>query len=240
MAPSPEASGVDPALLELFRAEMEIHTPALSQGLLELEKDPSQTAGLEALMRAAHSIKGAARIVGMDAAVQLAHVMEDCFVAAREGRIALTSDAVDVLLRGVDTLGRVPQDATDLAFVRLVEAVGAVRSGHAPVPAPAVSAPPPEPKPAGPVTVSPQGDLDAKGAEELRRSLADRLAQGTVPLRLDLACVGSVGPQALAVLALLARAAGPSVELTGAAPAVQTLLQMTRLDRAFRPAAGGP
>ena len=34
-------------------------------------------------MRAAHSIKGAARVVGVDPAVSVAHVMEDCFVAAR-------------------------------------------------------------------------------------------------------------------------------------------------------------
>ena len=32
-------------------------------------------------MRAAHSIKGAAAIVGLDVVVQLAHAMEDAFVA---------------------------------------------------------------------------------------------------------------------------------------------------------------
>ena len=36
-------------------------------------------------MRAAHSIKGAARVVGVDPAVSVAHVMEDCFVAAQKG-----------------------------------------------------------------------------------------------------------------------------------------------------------
>jgi two-component system sensor histidine kinase and response regulator WspE len=40
-------------------------------------------------MRAAHSLKGAARIVGMDAGVSVAHVMEDCLVAAQEGRLLL-------------------------------------------------------------------------------------------------------------------------------------------------------
>ena len=37
-------------------------------------------------MRAAHSLKGAARIVGLDAAVRVAHAMEDCLVAAQKGR----------------------------------------------------------------------------------------------------------------------------------------------------------
>ena len=36
-------------------------------------------------MRAAHSLKGAARIVGLDAGVGVAHAMEDCFVAAQTG-----------------------------------------------------------------------------------------------------------------------------------------------------------
>ncbi|MCL4203942.1 MAG: chemotaxis protein CheW [Pirellulaceae bacterium] len=96
----------DPALLELFRAELETHLATLSSGMLALEKSPDDLRQLESLMRAAHSIKGAARIVGFEAAVQVSHHLEDCFVAAQRGQIALTCDAVDVLLRGVDALGR--------------------------------------------------------------------------------------------------------------------------------------
>ena len=36
-------------------------------------------------MRAAHSLKGAARIVGLTVGVRVAHAMEDCFVAAQQG-----------------------------------------------------------------------------------------------------------------------------------------------------------
>src|SRR5262245_31918631 len=87
----------DSSLLELFYAEAETHMGVLNEGILALEKDPHQTGRFEALMRAAHSIKGAARIVGLDQAVSLAHVIEDCFVAAREGQITLSSELVDVL-----------------------------------------------------------------------------------------------------------------------------------------------
>ena len=55
-------------------------------------------------MRAAHSLKGAARIVGLDAAVRVAHAMEDCFVAAQKGKIVLQPEHVDILLQGVDLL----------------------------------------------------------------------------------------------------------------------------------------
>ena len=76
----------DSSMLDLFRAEIETHAPVLNEGLLALEKDPTQTKRLEALMRAAHSIKGAGRIVGVEAAVQVAHVLEDYFVAAQRVR----------------------------------------------------------------------------------------------------------------------------------------------------------
>ena len=105
----------DPALLDLFRAELETHLATLNAGVLSLEKAPDDPQQLESLMRAAHSIKGAAKIVGFDAAVQVSHHLEDCFVAAQRGQITLTSDSVDVLLRGVDALGRLgtPADAAE-------------------------------------------------------------------------------------------------------------------------------
>jgi chemotaxis protein histidine kinase CheA len=64
-------------------------------------------------MRAAHSIKGASRVVGVDPAASVAHVMEDCFVAAQRGAIAFSPEDVDVLLRGVDLLGRISAATRD-------------------------------------------------------------------------------------------------------------------------------
>ncbi|MCC6127300.1 MAG: chemotaxis protein CheW [Pirellulales bacterium] len=129
----------DPALLELFRAELDTHSAALGAGLLSLEKEPNQPKCVEGLMRAAHSIKGAAKIVGFAAAVKVAHLLEDCFVAAQAGQIRLGSEAVDVLLRGVDALGRlaVPADsaaersaADEVQLDRLLAELSAVKSGE--------------------------------------------------------------------------------------------------------------
>lgn len=99
----------DSSMLELFRLEVEAQATILTNGLLALETQPKSTQQLEALMRAAHSIKGAARIVGLDAVVGLAHVMEDCFVAAQNQTITLDADQIDVLLRGVDILQSLSQ-----------------------------------------------------------------------------------------------------------------------------------
>ena len=77
----------DFSLFELFRMEAEEQVRVLQNGLLELESGGATAATLEALMRAAHSLKGAARIVGLDAIVNLTHAVEDRFVAAQQGRM---------------------------------------------------------------------------------------------------------------------------------------------------------
>lgn len=97
----------DASLLELFSLEAEAQTQVLSAGLLALERDPTQADHLEACMRAAHSLKGAARIVGVDAGVEVSHVMEDCLVSAQEGRLLLRPEHIDALLQGTDLLMRI-------------------------------------------------------------------------------------------------------------------------------------
>ncbi|KWZ37578.1 hybrid sensor histidine kinase/response regulator [Burkholderia savannae] len=105
------------SLLELFREETHTQTQALSERLLALERGAQDAATLEACMRAAHSLKGAARIVGVPQGVDIAGRMEDCFVAAQHGRQPLTPCHVDALLTGVDLLVRVgdPQAAALVA-----------------------------------------------------------------------------------------------------------------------------
>ncbi|HDR9484971.1 TPA: hybrid sensor histidine kinase/response regulator [Burkholderia aenigmatica] len=95
------------SLLELYREETRTQTQALSERLLALESGEPDSVALEACMRAAHSLKGAARIVGVPLGVEIAGRMEECFVAAQSGTIALTATHVDVLLAGVDLLVRV-------------------------------------------------------------------------------------------------------------------------------------
>lgn len=97
----------DMSMVELFRMEADSQLGVLTQGLLSLEQ--GDKAALESMMRAAHSLKGAGRIVGINAAVAVAHVMEDCFVAAQRSQITLGGTQVDVLLTGVDMLMRIAQ-----------------------------------------------------------------------------------------------------------------------------------
>jgi two-component system sensor histidine kinase and response regulator WspE len=106
---APILSEDDSSMMDLFRLEVEAQVTILNNGLLVLESQPQSGQELEALMRAAHSIKGAARIVALDVVVNLAHVMEDCFAAAQNKTIALNPDDVDVLLQGVDLFANISQ-----------------------------------------------------------------------------------------------------------------------------------
>ncbi|MGN4155184.1 hybrid sensor histidine kinase/response regulator [Burkholderia gladioli] len=100
------------SLLDLFREETQTQTEALSRHLLALEQGAQDAAAFEACMRAAHSLKGAARIVGVPQGVEIAGRMEDCFVAAQRGEQVLGASHIDALLTGVDLLVRVGDPGT--------------------------------------------------------------------------------------------------------------------------------
>ena len=183
----------DASLLELFSLEAEAQTQVLSTGLMALERNPTQADQLEACMRAAHSLKGAARIVGIDAGVSVAHVMEDCLVAAQEGRLLLRAEHIDALLRGTDLLLHIatPGDPNGEALVPafLLQMASLLDPGAVPAPT-AVALEPPLPvvAPAQPEPVAPAveaevepaaprkaGKRTVEGGERVLRVTADRL-----------------------------------------------------------------
>jgi len=164
------------SMLDLFRMEVENQAQVLTAGLLALERDHAAADQLEACMRAAHSLKGAASIVGLTVGVGVAHAMEDCFVAAQHGRITLRQKHIDLLLRGVDLLGRIattPEadvgqwadqkkaevDAFLAALARVLAGKDDVGSPHDDVPpAPALAAPQaPQPAEAYPTAAAAAG-----------------------------------------------------------------------------------
>ena len=95
------------SMLELFRLEAESQTAILSAGVLAVEEFERSPETIESMMRAAHSLKGAARIVGLDPAVRVAHAMEDCFVAAGKGTFRVRPEHVDLLLASIDFLSSI-------------------------------------------------------------------------------------------------------------------------------------
>ena len=188
----------DASLLELFSLEADAQTQVLSAGLLALERNPTQADQLEACMRAAHSLKGAARIVGVDAGVSVAHVMEDCLVSAQESRLYLQPEHIDALLQGTDLLMRIatpgntvgPADIEGYVALmeRLLDPSQPTAKMVAPPPAPQLLAQPlpsleeslllpPEPETAPPLgSEAPrQNKRMTEGGERVLRVTAERL-----------------------------------------------------------------
>jgi len=104
---------IDASMFEMFQTEVVQHASDLSSGLLELENNPRELERVNALMRAAHSMKGAARIVGIEQGVRISHVMEDFFIAVQQGKQTVGAAAVDVMLRAVDMLGKLAAQNAD-------------------------------------------------------------------------------------------------------------------------------
>ncbi len=176
------------SMMDLFRMEAEERLAVLSQGLVALEGTGATAEVIEPLMRAAHSLKGAARIVGLGTAVQVAHAMEDCLVAAQKGQIKLEPAHIDALLVGVDLLvqvskisegeqeswqsshgDKVEKLVADLASIQAGQALGVT---PAPTPSPAITIPVPESR------VVPQAQPQVQPLPELSRAIA---AQASPP-----------------------------------------------------------
>ncbi|MCF6355606.1 MAG: hybrid sensor histidine kinase/response regulator [Candidatus Polarisedimenticolaceae bacterium] len=104
----------DLSMLELFQMEEQQQSALLSEGLLSLEQEPLAPKTLESLMRASHSLKGAARMVGIDPVVDITHIMEDCFVAAQNNKLVLNSDHIDILFKSVDLISQIANSLQEL------------------------------------------------------------------------------------------------------------------------------
>ena len=118
----------DSSMMELFRMEAETQTAILSDGLLELEANPNNLQRIEELMRAAHSLKGAARIVDLHSVVQLTHAMEDHLVGIQEGKHPATSSTADVLFECLDFLKEVAEWSDAQAQAKATESQAAIEA----------------------------------------------------------------------------------------------------------------
>jgi chemotaxis protein histidine kinase CheA len=135
----------DPELVAGFRQEVEDRLRSLCDGLLALEGNGSPRLAVAALFRDAHTVKGSARMLGLDAVVEVAHRAEDLLGAIRDGRLPVRRDLVDVLLAAAEGIGRaLPGVARPVAegdLARLVAALEAALGGEDPVAVPRLADP---------------------------------------------------------------------------------------------------
>jgi two-component system chemotaxis sensor kinase CheA len=92
------------ALLQTFLAEAEETFVHMEQSLVLLESRPGDDQLLHALFRDAHTVKGAAGLVGFDPVRDVAHDLENVLERLRKRSLAVTDGLVTLLLQSVDVL----------------------------------------------------------------------------------------------------------------------------------------
>ena len=91
-------------ILNIFRSETEEIIQKMNNNLLQLETSPNNKELLVYLFRDAHSLKGAARMIGFNNIQRLAHKAEDVLGMAKENKIVINREIIDALYRSTDLL----------------------------------------------------------------------------------------------------------------------------------------
>src|SRR5436190_15959905 len=100
-------------LLQVFIAESEENLSTIEQMLLALEKAPDDREVIDAIFRAAHTLKGNSASMGFDAVAKLAHAIEDLLELMRSGKRVSSPATISLLLRAGDGLRRMLADGID-------------------------------------------------------------------------------------------------------------------------------
>ncbi len=139
---------------------------------MALEVAPDDQSAIDGILREAHTMKGAAGMVGMMRVSRLAHRLEDLLVELRSGTRRSTPELTDSMLLVVDGLGRLiaspasaEQDASDeLAMERLLPTPVAAASTPT-VPAAATARAIPASPPPAPATILPTPSVEPMATE---------------------------------------------------------------------------
>lgn len=88
--------------IQTFIAEAHERLQEMEEILLHLESGPHDDDIIDALFRAAHTVKGSAGMFDLEPIVNFAHIVEDVLDRMREGKIDIEGDLVAVLLDSCD------------------------------------------------------------------------------------------------------------------------------------------
>jgi two-component system chemotaxis sensor kinase CheA len=89
---------------QVFFEEAQEHLDNMEALLLDLDVDAPDPEQLNAIFRAAHSIKGSAGTFGFTDLAEVTHVLENLLDRIRKGELALRADMIDAFLDAGDVL----------------------------------------------------------------------------------------------------------------------------------------
>ena len=95
----------EPDPYRYFRIEAAELVERLGQGALSIEKGEVPSGGVAALLRHAHTLKGAARVVKQIEIADQAHAIEDVLSPHRASTEALPRECATALFASIDSIG---------------------------------------------------------------------------------------------------------------------------------------
>ncbi len=144
---------LDPEVLSYFAPEAEEYLQTIESLLHRLRHDSTDGETIQTLYLTAHTLKGSAYTIGFKVIGDMAHPIEDCMIAVREGRVTMSSTLVGAISRAMEVI-RLLMRRDDENIVQLqhdvpevTQSLKRIRSGEgiaveAPAVAPVVSAVP--------------------------------------------------------------------------------------------------
>lgn len=181
----------DRTLLEIFAAEQAEHVLGIRAvaDVLAAEGPAAAAAGFDEALRRAHTLKGAARAVGLEPTEKIAHRVEALFLQSREQGSALAGPAVAAIHHGLDAIedllaavlaNRVEPDPGGV--LRELDALLGAAPQEAGSPSAPPSPPPPAPPRSAPSSPPPLAELvrvSAANIDELIRASSQLLSTAT-------------------------------------------------------------
>jgi two-component system chemotaxis sensor kinase CheA len=92
-------------ILSVFSVEAREQLEAMEAGLMQLEQGDRDPETINAVFRAAHTIKGGAGVVEIHSVEKFTHVLENVLDRLRNGEIEVSGDMISALLKGCDHIG---------------------------------------------------------------------------------------------------------------------------------------
>ena len=94
----------DGDLLREFTNESQEHLQNIEQGVLVLEDNPKDRDTLNSIFRAFHTFKGGSGLLNLTPMNRTAHELENLLDLARQDKLEITSDVINLILEGGDVL----------------------------------------------------------------------------------------------------------------------------------------
>jgi two-component system, chemotaxis family, sensor kinase CheA len=118
--------------LKIFRAEAEDLLKKIRDGLLALESNTQDAETFNVILRAAHTLKGSARMVGLEEVGKLAHKMEDLLKAVESGKQKMSETVASLLFNGIELVEKMmasPPSFEGSQLDGLIEKIAAAAEG---------------------------------------------------------------------------------------------------------------